>query len=148
MKNLAASIKARLLNLAREEGRDFNRVLLLYMQERFLARLAASTYRERFVLKGGVFLYLRYQSQARPTVDLDLLGRALSPDLDLIATIMCDIADTALEDGVRFDPNSVRTARIREEAIYEGVRVKLTAYLESARVPLQIDVGFGDALTS
>ena len=147
MKNLAASVKARLLNIARNEERDFNRVLLLYMQERFLARLAASEYRDRFVLKGGVYLYLRYGSQARPTVDLDLLGRALSPDLDLIATIMRAVASIELEDGVRFDAASVRTSRIREEAVYEGVRVKLTAYLESARVPLQIDVGFGDVLT-
>ena len=147
MKNLAASVKARLLNIARSEGRDFNRVLLLYMQERFIARLTESEYQDRFILKGGVYLYLRYGSQARPTVDLDLLGRALSPDLDLIADIMRDLASVELEDGVRFDPDSVRTARIREEAIYEGVRVKLTAYLETARVPMQIDVGFGDVLS-
>ena len=147
MKNLAASVKARLLNISRNEGRDFNRVLLLYMQERFMARLAESEYQDHFILKGGVYLYLRYGSQARPTVDLDLLGRALSPDLDLIASIMQEVAAIGLEDGVRFDADSVRTARIREEAIYEGVRVKLTAYLESARVPMQIDVGFGDVLT-
>lgn len=146
MKNFAASVKARLLNIARNEGRDFNRVLLLYMQERFLARLAESEYRDRFVLKGGIYLYLRYGSQARPTVDLDLLGRSLSPDLDLIAAIMRAVASIELEDGVRFDPDSVSTSRIREEAVYEGVRVKLTAYLDSARVALQIDVGFGDVL--
>ena len=136
-----------MLNIARSEGRDFNRVLLLYMQERFVARLARSEYRERFVLKGGVYLYLRYGSRARSTVDLDLLGRALPPDTDLIANIMRDVAGIELEDGVRFDPGSVRASRIREEAIYEGVRAKLTGYLASARVPLQIDVGFGDVLT-
>ena len=95
MKNLAASVKARLLNIVRSEGRDFNRVLLLYMQERFVARLARSEYRERFVLKGGVYLYLRYGSRARSTVDLDLLGRALPPDMDLIAGIMRDVAETS-----------------------------------------------------
>lgn len=148
MKNVAASVKARLLNVARKEARDFNRVLLLYMQERFLARLAASNYQDRFILKGGVFLYLRYGSRARPTVDLDLLGRALAPDLGRIAAIMREVTSLNLADGVRFDPESVSATRIREEAIYEGVRVKLNAYLESARVPLQIDVAFGDLLTS
>ena len=140
MKNLAASVKARLLNIARNEGRDFNRVLLLYMQERFIARLAESEYQDRFVLKGGVYLYLRYGSQARPTVDLDLLGLALSPKLDTVAAAMREVAGIALEDGVHFNPDSVRASRIREDAICEGVRVKLTAYLGSARVPLQIDV--------
>ena len=118
MKNLAASVKARLLNIAHKEERDFNRVLLLYMQERFMARLATSDYQNRFVLKGGVFLYLRYGSQARPTVDLDLLGGALSPDLALIADIMREVAAIQLEDGVRFDSESVYTTRIREEAQY------------------------------
>lgn len=147
MKNLSASLKAKLLNIARKEGRDFNRVLLLYIQERFMARLARSKYQDHFILKGGVCLYLRYRSQARPTVDLDLLGRALSSELSFIADIMRELANTELEDGVRFDSASVRTTRIRETANYEGVRVKLTAYLESARVPIQIDVGFGDVLT-
>ena len=93
-------------------------------------------------------MYLRYGSRARSTVDLDLLGRALPADLNLLEDIVRTVTAIPLEDGVRFDADSVMASRIREGANYEGVRVKLTAYLEAARVALQIDVGFGDALIS
>jgi predicted nucleotidyltransferase component of viral defense system len=146
MKNLSASVRARLLNIARREKRDYNRLLLLYLQERLLARLALSKHQKQFVLKGGVYLYSRYGSLARPTMDLDLLGQGLKPDLTLLADIMRDIAATPLEDGVRFDPDSVVAARIKEGAEYEGVRVKLTAYMDSARITMQVDIGFGDSV--
>lgn len=146
MKNLSASVRARLLNIARNEKRDYNRLLLIYLQERLLARLAISKHMKRFVLKGGVYLYSRYGSLARPTMDLDLLGQGLKPDLTLLTDIMREIAATPLEDGVRFDPDSVVASRIKEDAEYEGVRVKLTAYMDSARITMQVDIGFGDSV--
>jgi predicted nucleotidyltransferase component of viral defense system len=146
MKNLSTSVRARLLNIARSEKRDYNRLLLLYLQERFLVRLAVSKYQKQFVLKGGVFLYSRYGSLARPTIDLDLLGQGLTPDLTLLADIMRDIAAQPLEDGVNFDPDTVVASRIKEDAEYEGVRVKITAYMDSAQITMQVDIGFGDRL--
>ena len=135
------------LGLARREGRDFNRLLLLYVQERLLARLAVSPQREQFVLKGGLLLYTRLGERARPTQDLDLLGRGRSLDLAGLATDMRTLAATPLEDGLVFDPESIAVASIRLEDPYGGTRVRMLAYLGSARIPLQIDVGFGDALT-
>lgn len=145
--NLPASIKARLLNLARREGHDPNRLLLLYAQERLLARLAQSSHRAKLVLKGGVLLYGRYGTAARPTKDLDFLGRATPNELDAVATMLREIAQAELEDGLRFDAASLLAERIKEGADHEGVRLKLHAMLGTARVPLQVDVGFGDAAT-
>ena len=119
----------------------------MYVQERFLARLSASDHRERFVLKGGLFLYSRYGEAARPTRDLDLLGRATPADVERVAEMMREIAALEMADGVRFDPDSVRAARTKEAADYEGVRVRLVGSLERARQPIQIDVGFGDVVT-
>jgi len=147
MKNRAASVKDRLLNLARREGRDFNRVLLLYVQERLLARLAVSSHLEHFVLKGGLLLYSQLGEKARPTQDLDVLARGISSDLERVADTLRDLARVSLEDGLRFDPSSVSVAPIRPEDQYGGARGRLVAELGSARVPLQIDVGFGDALS-
>jgi predicted nucleotidyltransferase component of viral defense system len=144
MKNLAASVRARLLNLAREENRDYNRLTLLYLQERFLARLSASRYQEKFILKGGLYLYSRYGTAARPTRDLDLLGRGIPSDMETVADALREILLQPKEDGVIFDPDSLQTQRIKEGAEYEGVRVNFTARLDSLRTQLSLDVGFGD----
>jgi predicted nucleotidyltransferase component of viral defense system len=148
MNNLAASVKARLLNLARAKGIDFNRVQLLYVQERFLARLAASGQREHFVLKGGLYLYSRYGSLARPTKDMDLLGRGTSGEIASVVRAIQEIIAVALEDGVVFDAASLHGWVIKEDQEYEGVRVTVTGLLGSSRQPVQIDVGFGDAITA
>jgi predicted nucleotidyltransferase component of viral defense system len=148
MKNLSASVKARLLNLARAQGIDFNRVQLLYVQERFLARLAVSPHRDHFVLKGGLYLYSRYGTLARPTKDMDLLGRATSSEIAAVLRAVGEIIALTLEDGVVFDVASLHGSIIKEDQEYEGVRVTLTALLGSSRQPIQIDVGFGDAITA
>jgi hypothetical protein len=147
MKNRAASVKDRLLNLARKEKRDFNGILLLYVQERLLARLAASNHLEHFVLKGGLLLYTHLGEKARPTQDVDVLGRGTSSDLEQVATALREIAAVSLEDGLIFDPTSVSVAPIRPEEEYGGTRVRLMAHLGTAKIPVQIDIGFGDALS-
>jgi predicted nucleotidyltransferase component of viral defense system len=148
MKDLPASIKARLMKLARAQGIDFNRVQLLYVQERFLARLASGAHRDQFVLKGGLYLYSRYGTLARPTKDVDFLGRAAPSDVESVVQAVREIISLKLEDGVTFDPEAVMGSVIKEDQEYEGVRVNLIGMLGRSRQPLQIDVGFGDAITA
>lgn len=145
-RNPPHSVKDRLMNLARRESLDYNRVQLLYAQERFLARLAASPHRDRLVLKGGLYLYARYGVTTRPTRDVDFLGRATPAEVDVVAALVRDVAAVPLEDGLDFDAASITAASIKEGADYEGVRVRLVARLGKARQPLQLDVGFGDVV--
>ena len=144
-KNTAASIRARLLALAQSKGEDYQRVLGRYAIERFLYRLGRSPYRDRFALKGATLFTLWTGQTHRPTKDLDLLGQGSSAIAEVEQTIraICEIQE---EDGVAFDGESVEGARIREDDEYDGVRIKLHADLAGARIPMQIDVGFGDAV--
>lgn len=145
--NVAASVHARLMNLARAEGRSFNDLLQLYAMERFLYRLSRSNHAAKFILKGALLLRVWNPGAYRTTRDIDLLGRTAS-DVDAVAGIIASVCrerDTA--DGLEFDAESVRGERIVEDADYEGVRVTFLGRLGNARVTMQIDVGFGDAVT-
>jgi len=145
--NVSASVLDRLRNIAKKKNFDFNFLLLRYIQERFLFRLAHSGYVNRFVLKGG-FLLLAYNiDKARPTKDIDFLGMNVSSDRKELERLISDIASVELNDGVKFLPNSIKSNSIKEDADYEGVRVKLTARIGSARNTIQIDFGFGDIVT-
>ncbi len=144
---LAASIKARLQNKARAEKRPFNDLLQLYGIERFLYRLSCSPFRKQFVLKGALMLLALEVPSMRPTRDIDLLGHT-SNDLTQAAQVFRQVCQQEVEpDGLRFDPASIKATRIKEDADYEGVRLQLRAYLGSAHIPLQIDIGFADVLT-
>lgn len=143
--NSAASIRARLLTVSKQTGEDFQALLNRYAIERFLYRLGASEQSEDFVLKGAM-LFVAWQGNLhRPTKDLDLLGFGESTP-DAVADRISSIAALPANDGILFDPSSVEAEVIREDAEYEGVRVKLGASLEQARIRLQIDIGFGDAV--
>ena len=146
-RNVAASVRQRLLNLARHRGEDFQRVLTLYGLERLLYRLSVSTHREEFVLKGALLYSVWEDSPHRRTRDLDLLGRGDPAIAKLEETVreLCNIAMP--EDGIVFHAGTVLAREIRENAVYGGIRVTLTATLGTARLPIQIDVGFGDAIT-
>jgi len=140
----AASIRQRLLNLARNQGIDFPRMLTRYGLERFLYRLSRSKYADRFVLKGAMLYSIWAQNPTRPTGDVDLLGYGDFTVENLISTIQ-EICKTAVEDdGLVFNIDSIRAEEIREAQEYGGLRVKLTADLSGALRPLQIDVGLGD----
>jgi hypothetical protein len=145
-KDLAASVRARLLNKAKAEQSDFNGVLVRYALERLLYRLSQSAYADRFLLKGAMLFTLWYDMPHRPTRDVDLLGFGPS-DLASITQTFKDIASVVVEDGMRFDPESVAAEEIRKEAGYAGVRVLISAELAGARVKTQVDIGFGDAVT-
>lgn len=146
MKNLAASVHQKLLNLGRKENIDFNRLLNLFAHERFLARLSSSKYRKNFILKGGLYLYSEFGEAARPTRDLDLLVNQLSNEHSKLLGLFREITKLDLSDGMSFDANSLSISTIKEDANYEGGRVKITAYLGNAKTRLQIDLGFGDAI--
>lgn len=144
-KNTAASIRARLLSLAQSKGEDYQRVLGRYAIERFLYRLGRSPYRDKFALKGATLFTLWTGQTHRPTKDLDLLGQGSSAIGEIEQTIraICEIHE---EDGVVFDSASVEGTKIKEDDEYDGVRIKLLAELAGARIPMQIDIGFGDAV--
>jgi hypothetical protein len=146
-KNLAASVKARLQNEAARRGEDFNLLLLRYGIERLLFRLSQSPHAGRFLLKGAMLFVVWDEKTHRPTRDLDLLGFGPSEKEDL-RKVFEDVAATpVVDDGLFFDPASVRAEEIREDNAYGGVRVRLTAKLGTAELPVQIDVGVGDTVT-
>lgn len=144
--NLSASILARLLTLARQRGDDYSLLLNRFAMERLLARLSTSLYADRFLLKGALLFALWYDTPHRPTRDADLLGFGPDDEANLIATFR-EVAAMDLGDGIVFDPNSVKADAIREDNTYGGTRITLVARIGSARCALQIDVGFGDAVT-
>ena len=139
-KDLAASIRARLLNIAKSEGSNFNQLLVRYALERFLYRLSQSAHADRFLLKGALLFTLWYDTPHRPTRDADLLGFGPS-DLQSIDQTFRDIASIAVDDGITFDPESVTAEDIHKEAGYAGARVVITGELAKARCKTQIDDG-------
>ncbi len=145
-KNVAASVRQRLLNEARASDRPFHELLQYFAMERFLYRLSESPQGERFVLKGALMLATWEGSLTRPTKDIDLLGHVAN-DVESIVGVVKEICRQEVQsDGLVFDPASVTGERIAEEAEYEGVRVRFQGYLGTARLSMQIDVGFGDAV--
>ena len=144
--NVSASILARLLMLAKQRGDDYSLLLNRFALERLLARISTSKHSDRFLLKGALLFALWYDTPHRPTRDADLLGFGPDDDANLIATFR-DIAVMDLGDGILFDAESVKAEAIREDNTYGGTRITLVARIGSARCSLQIDVGFGDAVT-
>lgn len=145
-RNLAASVRARLLDRARETGQDFNLILTRYALERLLYRLSISPHADQFLLKGALLFDLWFDVPHRPTRDADFLGLG-SAELPHLETIFRDICRVDTEDGVTFRPDTVQAAEIRKEANYAGVRVTLLGLIDRAHCPVQIDIGFGDAVT-
>jgi predicted nucleotidyltransferase component of viral defense system len=144
IKNIPASVRARLLNIARQNKASFDNILLQYFQERFLYRLSISKYKDNFILKGGL-LFLAYNIPLlRPTKDMDLLGKFISMDFDNIQGIIQDIIKIQVPDGITFLSETITVEKIKKEQTYEGVKVIFEAELDKAKKILQIDIGFGD----
>jgi hypothetical protein len=145
--NTSASIRQRLLNHSTAINTDPNLVLVWYGLERFLYRLSVSTYSERFVLKGAMLFRLWGGTDFRSTKDLDLEG-FLQDEAEVVREVFASICVQPVEDdGLAFDASSVKVTEIRDTQEYGGFRVLLTARLGTAILRLQIDVGFGDAIT-
>jgi hypothetical protein len=142
----AASVLARLLNLAKQSGEDYNLLLNRFALERLLCRISASEHADRFLLKGALLFTLWYDTPHRPTRDADFLG--FGPDgPEHLTDTFRSIAGIDLGDGITFAPDSVRVESIREDTTYGGWRVRLEARIGNARCALHVDVGFGDAVT-
>lgn len=143
---LVASIHARLLNLARDRSEDFNLILTRYAIERFLYRLSLAPARDVYWLKGALLFDLWFDVSHRSTRDADFLGLG-SADAGALANTIREICRIAADDGMEFDPTSIMVEEIREDARYGGLRVKLLGRLGNARCTVQLDVGYGDAVT-
>lgn len=145
-RNIPASVRQRLLNRAKSDRRPFNELLQYYAMERFLYRLSQSAHADRFILKGALMLRVWRSPELRPTMDIDMLGRTSNEEADIVAQIR-DILTVDVEtDGLAFDPDSIQAERIIEDADYEGIRIRFLGALGSARINMQIDIGFGDVV--
>lgn len=146
--NAAASVKARLLNRARQQGRPFQELLQYFAMERFLYRLSRTPLRSRFILKGALLFHVWDLQDSRATRDIDMLAMAdNSPDhLAGLVRVVCEV-EVDCQDGVVYEPDSVALELMQSQREYEGLRVRFLARLESAKIPMQIDLGFGDVVT-
>lgn len=145
IRNIGASVRARLQNLSRETGQGFELILTRYALERLLYRLSTSVYAERFVLKGAMLLTTWFEDPHRATRDLDLLAFG-DPSPDAMIAAFGEILAMEVADGVEFDVDALRVDQIREEIEYGGLRLRTTASISGARIAVTVDVGFGDAL--
>jgi hypothetical protein len=144
--DIAASVRQRLLNISRDNNRPFNEVLQYFAMERFLYRLGISDHGRKFILKGALMLVAWEAPLARSTKDIDLLGRMNNAIGDVVDAIKSACSLETIPDGLRFDEKSVIGEQIAEDADYEGVRVRFRGTLGNARITMQVDVGFGDAV--
>jgi len=146
-RDLGASVRHRLLNQSRAQNRPFQELLQYFAMERFLYRLAKSPHADRFILKGALLLTAWRAPLSRPTMDIDLAGRT-NNQVDHIQEVVSAVCDVAVDpDGIEFNRDSIEVSRIREDADYEGVRVQFHATLARTRIPMQLDIGFGDVIT-
>lgn len=147
LKNVGASVRARLTRLASERKENVQLALTHFAIERLLYRLSMSRHRHQFVLKGAMLFSLWTPTPYRATGDLDLLGHG-DPAPEQIADTFREICGVDVqEDGVAFNPKTIQAAPARPEDEYSGVRITMTAEIAGARLPIQIDIGFGDAVT-
>ena len=146
-KNIPASVRQRLRDLAGRRNEEFGLVLTKYGLERVLFRLGRSKHRDSFVLKGALLFELWTKDRHRPTRDVDFLAYGPN-DLERFIGIFQEIcSDVFEEDALTFDVEAIHGERIKEDADYEGIRLQFIAYLGNIRIPVQIDIGFGDVVT-
>ena len=144
IRNMGASIRARLLNLSRESRQPFQMLLTRYALERLLYRLSITAHRDRFVLNGAMLMTTWFVNPFRPTQDVDFLGFG-DPDPDAMIGVFRDICAVQIDDGVAFDINALAIDRVRDELEYGGLRIKTNATIAGALIRIVVDIGFGDA---
>ena len=144
-RDIGASVRARLLTLAREKGQVFDLLLTRYATERLLYRLSTTPHRDRFVLKGAMLMTTWFDDPHRPTRDVDFLGYG-DPAPEPMLAVFREICAIEENDGVIFDVDTLRVELIREELEYGGLRLRTAARLAGARIAIVIDIGFGDAI--
>lgn len=143
----AVSVKARLKKQALEHGKTMQDMLVIFGLERAVYRLSISQYAERFTLKGGIFLYALFDGEyTRATRDIDLLGHNMPNDVNEMKKIFCEIFSIECDDALLFDLNTLEVISITEFKEYHGVNVSIMGYLDKTKVPVSIDIGFGDVI--
>ncbi len=143
----AISVKDRLKKQAIEDKKTFQDKLVTYGLERTIYRLSVSKYADRFTLKGGIFLYVLFDGEyARATRDIDLLAQHIPNDTKEMRKVFNDIFSIECDDALRFDLNTLSVINITEFKEYHGVNVSIMGYLDKTRVPVSIDIGFGDVV--
>lgn len=141
------SVKDRLKKQAVEDGKTMQDKLITYGLERTIYRLSVSNYVERFTLKGGIFLYALFDGEyARATMDIDLLAQRIPNDAEEMKKVFNDIFSIECDDALRFDLNTLKVINITEFKEYHGINVSIMGYLDRTRIPISIDIGFGDAV--
>lgn len=145
--NIVSSIRARLLQLSKQLGEDFNLLLTQYALERLLYRLSQSEYKNRFIIKGATLFRVWQGEPHRATKDLDLLGYGVNEISELIELFKTVCQQQCSVDGMEFQAETITGEKIKSEQEYEGVRLKIAGRLGTARINTQIDIGFGDAVT-
>lgn len=147
-KDYGKSVKAKLLNLSKTEGISYQLLLIRYVHERLLYRLAQSKYKNSFYLKGGALLYAHEQLKARPTLDIDFLGSNINNDRKIIEKAFSEICTISCkEDGIIFDTGIIETEDINENRVYKGIRLHIMARLDTVHQKIAMDIGFGDIIT-
>lgn len=143
-KNISASVRQRILDRSKTDNRSFNELLQYYAMERFLYRLSLSSHAQHYILKGALMLRAWKLPEFRPTMDIDMLGKTGNEEANVIDQIRDILAVEVEPDGLAFDAESIQTERIIEDAGYDGIRVRFRGFLGTARIGMQIDIGFGD----
>ncbi len=145
-KNIGASVRAQIYNKAKADQVNTQFLLTRYALERLLYRLAVSKHRDHFLLKGALLFDLWYDVPFRPTRDIDLLGFGIA-EIPLLIQVFEDLCAIEVEDGIYFDKTTLIADEIRKDANYSGTRVTLVGTIDGAKCPVQVDVGYGDAVT-
>lgn len=146
IKNIGASVRTRINNKAKEDKVNTLFLLTRYALERMLYRLSVSEHRDSFLLKGALLFDLWYDVPLRPTRDIDLLGFGMA-EIPHLLKVFEDLCAIEVEDGINFEATSIKAEEIRKEANYSGTRVTLIGTIDGAKCTVQIDVGYGDAVT-
>ena len=145
--NNVASVKDRLKNKSIATGKTVQELLTAYGLERTIFRLSKSQYASNFTLKGGIFLYAVFNGNySRATTDIDLLAQKISNDVEDMKAVFSDVFSLDVDDPLRFDLDSLDVRPITEFKDYHGVNVSIMAYLDRTRIPISIDIGFGDVI--
>lgn len=148
IKNYGKSIRARLLNVARQENIFFQTILTRYFQERLLYRISETHYKNNFYLKGGALMYAYERFSARPTLDIDFLGSNISNDGEKIINVFKEICAVPCdEDGVYFDLTRISAQNITEFKDYHGIRLSVPVSMDTIAQVMTMDIGFGDVVT-
>ncbi len=145
-KNIAASNRAKLLNLSRQTGQSFQELVQYFAMSRFLYRLSVSRYSDRFILKGAMLLHALKIEHARSTLDIDLLGLVSNSAESIISFVEVVISQDVDPDGLEFSARSIEVSDITKDAEYVGCRAKFTGRLGTIVIPMQLDIGFGDSV--